>query len=170
MYAYQSITVENITKSAKKKIEIGLVFFKLLDYISTTRSKYGRMGVSCVTRIFTLTDPRLAFFFFFLYVFKQARRMQGSRLRKSTLEGDWPMVVNLITKNLSRQHHLRFLYAVYRQVGSCACHGTVKYIHHRGSNRPDAIDACGRQPRPPERVPEGLAGNTLAVKTLFGVN
>lgn len=46
----------------------------------------------------------------------QARRAQGSRLRKATLEGDWGVVISLITKNLSRLHHKRFLYAVYRQV------------------------------------------------------
>eukprot|EP00752_Nemacystus_decipiens_P018196 g16325.t1 len=46
---------------------------------------------------------------------QQARRAQGSRLRKATLEGDWSVVISLITKNLSRLHHKRFLYAVYRQ-------------------------------------------------------
>eukprot|EP00903_Cladosiphon_okamuranus_P005849 g5788.t2 len=46
---------------------------------------------------------------------QQARRAQGSRLRKATLEGDWNVVISLITKNLSRLHHKRFLYAVYRQ-------------------------------------------------------
>ncbi|CAN0424407.1 unnamed protein product [Ectocarpus sp. 12 AP-2014] len=47
---------------------------------------------------------------------QQARRAQGSRLRKATLEGDWNVVINLITKNLSRLHQKRFYYAVYRQV------------------------------------------------------
>ncbi|CAN0013597.1 unnamed protein product, partial [Ectocarpus sp. 13 AM-2016] len=46
---------------------------------------------------------------------QQARRAQGSRLRKATLEGDWKVVINLITKNLSRLHQKRFYYAVYRQ-------------------------------------------------------
>ncbi|CAM9473591.1 unnamed protein product, partial [Hapterophycus canaliculatus] len=46
---------------------------------------------------------------------QQARRAQGSRLRKATLEGDWKVVFSLITKNLSRLHQKRFLYAVYRQ-------------------------------------------------------
>ncbi|CAM9652501.1 unnamed protein product, partial [Scytosiphon promiscuus] len=46
---------------------------------------------------------------------QQARRAQGSRLRKATLEGDWGAVISLITKNLSRLHHKRFRYAVYRQ-------------------------------------------------------
>ncbi|CBJ33816.1 conserved unknown protein [Ectocarpus siliculosus] len=46
---------------------------------------------------------------------QQARRAQGSRLRKATLEGDWSAVISLITKNLSRLHQKRFYYAVYRQ-------------------------------------------------------
>lgn len=46
----------------------------------------------------------------------QARRAQGCRLRKATLEGDWSMVISLLTKNISRQHHKQFIYAVYRQV------------------------------------------------------
>ncbi|CAM9749876.1 unnamed protein product, partial [Ascophyllum nodosum] len=46
---------------------------------------------------------------------QQTRRAQGKRLRKAALEGDWHLVVSLITKNLSRRHHKRLLYAAYRQ-------------------------------------------------------
>ncbi|CAM9546523.1 unnamed protein product [Choristocarpus tenellus] len=46
---------------------------------------------------------------------QQARRAQGKRLRKSTLEGDWALAATLITKNVHRRHHKHYLYALYRQ-------------------------------------------------------
>ncbi|CAM9753354.1 unnamed protein product, partial [Discosporangium mesarthrocarpum] len=46
---------------------------------------------------------------------QQARRAQGKRLRKSTLEGDWTLAATLITKNVHRRHHKQYLYTLYRQ-------------------------------------------------------
>ncbi|CAN0111977.1 unnamed protein product, partial [Phaeothamnion confervicola] len=46
---------------------------------------------------------------------QQARRAQSKRLRKAVIEGAWEMAVSLVTKTLPRQHHKRYLYALYRQ-------------------------------------------------------
>eukprot|EP00611_Tribonema_gayanum_P009671 TRINITY_DN19495_c0_g1_i4.p1 TRINITY_DN19495_c0_g1~~TRINITY_DN19495_c0_g1_i4.p1 ORF type:complete len:219 (+),score=65.81 TRINITY_DN19495_c0_g1_i4:1780-2436(+) len=45
---------------------------------------------------------------------QQSRRAQSKRLRKAVLEGDWDVAASL-AKNLPRQHHKRYLYALYRQ-------------------------------------------------------
>lgn len=45
---------------------------------------------------------------------QQNRRVQSKRLRKAILEGDWELAASL-TKNFPRQHHKRYLYAIYKQ-------------------------------------------------------
>jgi COMPASS component SWD3 len=47
---------------------------------------------------------------------QQNRRSQIKRLRKAVLEGDWESASQLtLSKNLPRQHHKRYLYALYKQ-------------------------------------------------------
>jgi COMPASS component SWD3 len=47
---------------------------------------------------------------------QQNRRSQIKKLRKAVLEGDWESASQLtLSKNLPRQHHKRYLYALYKQ-------------------------------------------------------